>query len=186
MCKGSETCFKCVRRGTTAKLPKRPSLQKLQERPYGLIKTVPNVERKRNLKKVSKEKKITNPETRKIFQLYNMPKPNLPSYATALKLSSKKNIATQVCEKELFSQASVKDKPNDRSQNNVKISTLLETAFADTRIVSAPKPLDLSRSQQVTANVSKVSGRQTRSPQKDKQNQCSVLVPKSQKPDLSL
>ena len=90
---------------------------------------------KKEIQKVKIEKRITCPEAREIGQLYNMPKPNLPSYATALKSSSKKDMATQVCEKELFSQASLKDKLIHKSQNNVKSSTPLEPALADTRTV---------------------------------------------------
>ena len=80
----------------------------------------------------------------------------------------------------------MKDKPNDENQNNVKSSTPLEPALADTRTVSAPKLLDSSKSKQVTANVSKVSGRQTRSPQKDKRTQCSDRVPKGARDPVAL
>ena len=68
----------------------------------------------------------------------------------------------------------------------MKSSTTLEPALADIRTVSAPKPLDSSKSKQVTANVSKVSGRQTRSPQKDKLKQCSDRVPKGARDPVAL
>ena len=80
----------------------------------------------------------------------------------------------------------MKDKSSDKSQNNVKSRTPLEPVLADIRTVSAPKPLDSSKSKQVTANVSKVSGRQTRSPQKDKRKQCSDRVPKGARDPVAL
>ena len=81
-----------------------------------LSKLCPTWKKEKEIQNIKIEKRITYLETRKIVQLYNMPKPNLSSYATALKSSSEKDMATQVCEKEILSQASVKDKPIDKSQ----------------------------------------------------------------------
>lgn len=85
-CKGSETYFKCGKeRHDGQSCQKHLRCKNCKGDHIASSKQCPMGEKE--IQKVKIEKRITYPEAREIGQLYNMPKPNLPLYATALKSS---------------------------------------------------------------------------------------------------
>ena len=67
--------------------------------------------KEKEIQKVKSEKRIPYHEAKKLVNMYNVPKPYLPSYATVVK-SSMKDMSTQVCESDIPSQTSVTTKTN--------------------------------------------------------------------------
>ena len=70
-------------------------------------KQCPIWKNEKQIQKIKAEKRITYQEAKKLNNMYSIPKPNLPSYATVLKSFSMKDMSTQVCEGDIPSQTSV-------------------------------------------------------------------------------
>ena len=84
--------------------------------------------------KIKTEIKITYPEAKRIVNIYNVPIPNIPFYASDLKVTTKDS-STQAGESQIFSPTSVNTPVNSSSTDNR--STL--SGPADSSGVSASK-----------------------------------------------
>ena len=103
---------------------------------------------------------------------YNVPKPNMPSYVSALKVT-KKDSSTQTGGSQIISPTSVNTSANSGSGVDSRRS-LSKPASAGSSGVSAPKPTASTNTNSVAANISTPVKRRTRSLQKG--NQKDVFV----------
>ena len=71
---------------------------------------------KKEIQNVKAERRIAYPEAKNTDNVYSVPKPHLPSYASTLKEPSAKEMSTQTCESQILSLASV-NKTNTCNSN---------------------------------------------------------------------
>ena len=133
--------------------------------------------RKGSIQKVKVEKRIPYHEAKKLVNMYNVPKPNLPSYSTVVKKSSMKDMSTQVCEKDFFLQTSVSSTVpiSSKDKNESPASTVPSTEAVGVGTTS-PVP--------ETVRAPKSSGRRDTTPRKNKQN--SDRLPKGAKSPVAM
>ncbi|XP_061190460.1 uncharacterized protein LOC133198380 [Saccostrea echinata] len=104
-CKSADACFRCGEEGHDGKgCQKDPKCKNCKGDHMASSKQCPVWQKEKNIQKVKAEKRIPYPEAKKLVNMYSVPKPNLPSYSTVLKASSKKDMSTQVCENDISQQ----------------------------------------------------------------------------------
>ena len=74
-------------------------------------KQCPIWKKEKEILKVKTERRITYPEAKRIVNIYNVPKPNMPFYASALKATTKDS-STQTGESQILSSISVNKSTN--------------------------------------------------------------------------
>ncbi|XP_062598685.1 uncharacterized protein LOC134260118, partial [Saccostrea cucullata] len=146
-CKGAETCFKCGEEGHDGKgCQKTPNCKNCKGEHMASSKQCPLWIKEKEIQKVKAEKRIPYPEAKKLVNIYNnVPKPNVQSYATVLKSTSKKDMSTQVDEKDISQQQTlVALSSNDKAKTSTPAS-------AGPAAAAAPKPASTAPLQQAAA-----------------------------------
>ena len=181
-CKGSETCFKCGEEGHDGKDCKNEQKCKnCKGNHMASSRKCPIWINEKQIQKIKAEKRITYHEAKKLNSMYNVPKPNLPSYATVLKSSSSKDMSTQVCETDICSQTPV-------NPNAVFVNTLTAPAKPAAKVPAATpaKSVATVSVEPVAADATKPARRRNKSPQKSKDKQLSDRVPKGAKDPITI
>ena len=130
-------------------------------------KQCPIWKKEKEILKVKTEKKITYPEAKRIVNIYYVPKPNMPFYASALKVTTKDS-STQAGESQILSLTSVNKSVKSSSSTDTR-STLSKPTSAGSSGEAAPEPTVSTFTKSVAANPSTRVERNTRSPQKGNQ-----------------
>ena len=194
-CKNSETCFRCGEEGHDGKNCNREhKCRNCKGDHMASSKQCPIWIKEKEIQKVKVEKRVTYPEAKKLVNMYNVPKPNMPSYSTVLKSSSMKDMSTQVCENDISTQTSVgtavpplcKDKANltpviGSAESRVAPAVPESSVTATPAVADAAKP---SR-RNTSPDVSKQTKRHNSSP-KNKPKQHSDRLPKGAKDPVAL
>ena len=85
-CKSCDTCFKCGEEGHDGKsCQKSPKCKNCKGDHMASSKQCPIWIKEKEIQKVKTERRIAYPEAKKIVNMYSVPKPHLPSYASILK-----------------------------------------------------------------------------------------------------
>ena len=177
-CKGSEACFRCGEEGHDGKgCQKDQKCKNCKGDHMASSKHCPLWIKEKDIQKVKTEKRITYHEAKKLVNMYSVPKPNLPSYATVAKKSSLKDMSTQVCEKDFSPQTSVPSTVTMSSKDNNKPQASTVPSTEDVGVGTTP-PVP------VTPQTTKSSGRRDTSPRKNKQN--SDRLPKGAKDPVAM
>ena len=170
-CKGSETCFRCGEEGHDGKnCHKEHKCKNCKGEHMASSKQCPMWIKEKEIQKVKVEKRVTYHEAKKLVNLYNVPKPNLPSYATVLKQSSMKDMSTQVSENDIFSQACVPSTVSSSSKDERKTSASSGSAVRVAPAASGRSAAE-TQAEPVAADVPKQPKRCNTSPKRNpKQN----------------
>ncbi|XP_056009963.1 uncharacterized protein LOC130051670 [Ostrea edulis] len=189
-CKCSEACFRCGEEGHDGKgCPKEHKCKNCKGDHMASSKQCPIWIKEKEIQKIKAEKRITYHEAKKLVNMYSIPKPNLSSYATALKSPSMKNMSTQVCQNDIFPHTSVvtttvslspkdKSKINSTSTSSGSTTEVVTATYAAVVAVTSDKP--------AAADTTKSSGRCDTSPRKNKSRQYNDLVPKGAKDPVTI
>ena len=133
------------------------------------------------------ERRITYPEAKKIVNMYSVPKPHLPSYASTLKAPSKKEMSTQAGESQILSLTSVNITNTCKSSSMTeKCNTSSRQASVGASGVAAPKPAASTLTKSVAANLPTRVERNPRSPNKGNQKLKSDRMPKGANDPVAL
>ena len=138
--------------------------------------------KEKEILKVKTERKITFPEAKRIVNIYNVPKPNMSSYASALKVT-KKDSSTQTGESQILSPTTVNKPANSSIANR---SSLSKPTSAGSSGIDAPKPAASTIKRSVAANFSDRVERNPRSPKKRNQKLKSDREPKGANDPVAL
>ncbi|XP_062616032.1 uncharacterized protein LOC134277735 [Saccostrea cucullata] len=183
-CKGNDTCFRCGEEGHDGKgCQKDLKCKNCKGDHMASSKQCPIWLKEKEIQKVKTEKRIPYPEAKKLVNMYTVPKPNLPSYSTVLKASSKKDSSTQVCENDLSQQTSTSNVPLSSNDNSKAVSP---PTSASPTTVGTPKSVAEATSKPAAAGLTKLSGRQNRSPSKYTQKQSSDRLRKGSHDPVAL
>ena len=93
-CIGWETCFRCEQGHEGKSCQKDPMCKNCKGDHMSSSKQCPIWIKEKGILKVKTKRKITYQEAKRIVNIYNIPKPNMPIYASALKIT-KKDSSTQ-------------------------------------------------------------------------------------------
>ena len=135
--------------------------------------------KEKEIQKVKAQKRVTYHEAKKLVNMYSVPKPNLPSYATVLKSSSMKDCSTQVCESDISPQTSVITTATLSVNDKIISSTPASAGPIAEAVTATSKPA-------ATADAPKTSRRRNTSPPKNKPKQNSDRVPKGAKDPVTM
>jgi hypothetical protein len=123
-CKSSEACFRCGEEDHDGKsCHKEHKCKNCKGDHMASSKKCPIWIKEKEIQKVKAEKRITYHEAKKLVNMYSVPRPNLPSYSTVVKSSSKKDMSTQVCESDIPSQTIVKIHKSSLTSEDKHIQT---------------------------------------------------------------
>ena len=178
-CKSSEACFRCGEEGHDGKnCHKEHKCRNCKGDHMASSKKCPIWMKEKEIQKVKSEKRIPYHEAKKLVNMYNVPKPYLPSYATVVK-SSMKDMSTQVCESDIPSQTSVSTKTNSvPSQKNPTSVSPGSTSTTGKSVAKTPV-------EPVAADVPQQTKRRNSSP-KNKPKQYSDRLPKGAKDPVAV
>ena len=168
-CRGCETCFKCEEGHDGKSCQKDPMCKNRKGDHMSSSMQCPILKKEKEILKVKTEKKFTHPEAKRIVNIYHVPKTNMQSYASALKVTTKDS-STQAHESQILSLTSVNKSVKSSSITVTDTrSTLSKPTSAGSSGVAAPKPAASTSTKSVAANPSTRVERNTRSPQKGNQ-----------------
>ena len=188
-CKSSEACFRCGEEGHNGKdCHKEHKCRNCKGDHMASSKQCPIWKNEKQIQKIKAEKRITYQEAKKLNNMYSIPKPNLPSYATVLKSFSMKDMSTQVCEGDIPSQTSVTTntasvtKQKSGTQNSTPVSP---RSAAKVAAPTSGKSVATTSVEPMAADTPKQSKRRNSSP-KNKSKQCSDRLPKGSKDPVAM
>ena len=178
-CKSSEACFRCGEEGhdgTTCH--KDHKCRNCKGDHMASSKKCPIWMKEKEIQKVKAEKRIPYHEAKKLINMYSVPKPNLPSYATVVKSSSTKDMSTQVCESDILPQTSVTTTNSVTSKKNSTSTSPGSTSAPGKSVATGP-------AEPVAADIQKQAKRRNSSP-KNKSKQYSDRLPKGAKDPVAV
>jgi hypothetical protein len=188
-CKGSETCFRCGEEGHDGKNCNREhKCRNCKGDHMASSKKCPIWIKEKEIQKVKIEKRVTYPEAKNLVNMYNVPKPNLPSYSTVLKSSSMKDMSTQVCGNDISTQTSVgavalsSCKNTNLTPGTGSAESRVAPAVPESSVSAKPAVADAHqpRRRNTSPDVSKQPKRHNPSP-KGKPNSIAIGCPRGRK-----